>query len=305
MDLENLHKLVTREDPLHIHKTLGVVCLGNFFYRYYLLLAYGTMFLDTPSGIGSVALHGILSLSSLVFHLPDNRINGKPMIYPEMRAHTIVFTLRSVACCLTYYFSFNQYVRMCIIFSSMFSADIVTYLFNRGKANGTTIRNMPYDPLVSEESKQSVKRMNSNMQIGATLYMLGNIESAFSPLFAIQMAALLSTLVRKSIISANTWHILYAISLWINIILYYQSLPINYIIIELISYKLYTKIFFYYNTNKYMNWSIIFAMFTLYQRLEVPDISSYETYIRGALITWFILEQIYKTRGLFFLGNGQ
>jgi hypothetical protein len=164
---------------------------------------------------------------------------------------------------------------------------------------------MPYDPLVTEESKQSVKRMNSNMQIGATLYMLGNIESAFSPLFAIQMAALLSTLVRKSIISANTWHILYAISLWINIILYYQSLPINYILIQLISYKLYTKIFFHYNTNKYMNWSIIFTMFTLYQTLEVPDISSYEKYIRGALITWFILEQTYKTRGLFFLGNSQ
>ena len=298
MDLENVHKLVTREDPLHIHKTLGIVCLGNFFYRFYLLFAYGTMFLDTPSGIVSVGLHGVLSLSSLIFHLPDNRINGKPMIYPEMRAHTIVFTLRSVACCLSYYFSMSQYLRMCIIFSTMVSADIVTFVFNRENTHGTTIRNMPYDPLVTEETKKSVKLMNSNMQIAATLFMLGNIESAFCPLFAIQMAALLSTLVRKSIISGNMWHILYSTSLWINIVLYYQSLPFRFIIIQFISYMVYTRIFFPHQTNKYMNWSMICILFLLYEKIQIPIIP-YEAYIRCILILRFFYSQVYKVRGLF------
>jgi hypothetical protein len=52
-----------------------------------------------------------------------------------------------------------------------------------------------------------------------------------------------------------------------------------------------------------MNWFIIFTMFTFYQTIEFPDITLYEKYIRCTLITWFIIEQTYKTRGLFFLRN--
>jgi len=301
MQIENLRKLVTREDPIHLHKSLGVICLVNFIYRYFLLFSYGSMFLNTPMGITSVGLHGILSLSSLIFHIPENRVNGKPMIYPEMRAHTIVFTFRSVLTCFSYYYGFSQFTRMCIIFLTMISADTVTHLYNRNNTNGTTIRNMPYDKRVTEETKNSVKIMNSNMQIGATLFMLGNIESAFLPMFAIQIAALLSTLVRKSIISANMWHIMYALSLWVNIGLYYNSLPINYIVIQGISYNLYTLIFFPNRTNKYLNWLIICGLFALYDKIQYYPFEDYGNYFRIPLIIWFLWEQIQKTKGLFFL----
>jgi len=42
------------------------------------------------------------------------------------------------------------------------------------------------------------------MQILATLFMLGNINTSFTPLLAIQLAAFLMTLVIKSIIGENT-----------------------------------------------------------------------------------------------------
>jgi len=298
---ENLYKLVTKEDPLHIHKLLGVVCLGNFFYRYFLSLVYGNMLLYSPSGISSVALHAILSLTSLVFHVPSNRIQGKPMIYPEMRLHTIVFSMRSVLCCFSYWLGYSQYVRMSIIFLTMISADIVTYIYNKEGQNGTTIRSMPYDQHVSEETKKEVKLMNSQMQIGATLFMLGNIESAFFPLFAIQISALLSTLVRKSIISANMWHIVYALSLGTNVVLYYTSLEFSYILIQSACFMLYTLVFFKYNTNKYLNWSIIFMLFILYEKVEAPSLGAYDKYVKIAIVIRLTTGLLHTMRGLFYI----
>ena len=31
----SITKLVTKEDPFHIHKTLGILSISNFIYRYY------------------------------------------------------------------------------------------------------------------------------------------------------------------------------------------------------------------------------------------------------------------------------
>ena len=43
----NLNKLITKEDPNYLHKFLGIFSLGNYIYRYYLLIFYGSMFLNT------------------------------------------------------------------------------------------------------------------------------------------------------------------------------------------------------------------------------------------------------------------
>ena len=64
--------------------------------------------------------------------------------------------------------------------------------------------------------------LHSVQQFGATMFMMGNIDSAFAPLLAIQIAAFLMTLIRKSIISELDWHRLYAISLWLNIFVYWS-----------------------------------------------------------------------------------
>ena len=95
-----LQKLFTKEDPVHIHKTLGIVSLLHFFYRFYLLFYHGSMFLNSHLDVGMVSLHGCLSVSSLAFHIPKKRHSTLPMIYPEFRLHSILFGLRSVVCCI-------------------------------------------------------------------------------------------------------------------------------------------------------------------------------------------------------------
>jgi hypothetical protein len=107
----------------------------------------------------------------------------------------------------------------------MVLADVITYTYPSGT---TTMRQMPFDSGVDDAKRKYIIMIQSFHQIGATLYMVGNEDACFSPMFAIQLAALLMTLVRKSIISANAWHIIYNLSLGINIFVYW-SVSIQYI----------------------------------------------------------------------------
>ena len=104
---QNIYKLSTKEDSYHIHKLLGGICLVNFIYRFYNLIACGSMQLHNALGIYSVCLHGLLSISSLRFHISNVRNTSKPMIYPEFRMHSILFGLRSVIVVILYYYEMN------------------------------------------------------------------------------------------------------------------------------------------------------------------------------------------------------
>lgn len=97
-------KLFTHEDRYGIHKVLGVFCLGNYIYRFALML-----FGDPTAGMGShstslwpvlsLVPHALLSLSSLLFAtVPRERVVARPMIWQEFRAHNIIFGLRSLIC---------------------------------------------------------------------------------------------------------------------------------------------------------------------------------------------------------------
>jgi len=98
---------------------------------------------------------------------------------------------------------------------------------------------MPFDNTIGDELQRRITRMQSAQQIGATLYMLGNLDSCFSPMLAIQIAAFLMTLVRKNIIDSTAWHTVYNMSLWINIFCFW-SLPLEYIVIQpFMNYGLY------------------------------------------------------------------
>jgi hypothetical protein len=54
VNLQNSYKLVTKEDPYHLHKTLGLICLYNFFYRFYLLFTIQTMNLNNNYAVGLI-----------------------------------------------------------------------------------------------------------------------------------------------------------------------------------------------------------------------------------------------------------
>jgi len=154
----------------------------------------------------------------------------------------------------------------------MISADLVTRHFNPGGKNGNTMRNMPFDNfMIPLDSQKEITKMHSIMQIGATTYMLaGDIPSAFSPLLAIQLAAFLMTLVRKSIISNTTWHSIYSLTLWLNISLFYSH-SIGFIVIHQVMINNYVYIFFPYKINKYIAWTINFGLFIIYKEIQAEE----------------------------------
>ena len=313
--LQNSHKLATKEDPYHLHKLLGAVCLVHFGYRYYLLFSRGNMDLDNTTAAVFVGIHGALSCSSLIFHIPGVRNKTAPMIYPEYRLHSILFVLRSVVCYFCVYNQFSIVYRFAACYSTMILADIVTSTYNKDGSRTTTMRDMPFDKRIGEEEQRQITMMQSSQQIGATLYMVGNLESCFSPMLAIQLAALLMTLVRKSIIDSNAWHLIYNLSLWINAFCFY-SLPIEYVLIQPVLYfAFYYWRFSFGRTppnifygNKYVGWTFVFLAFYmqehhigLFPDKKIANILLYynlDWTVRSLLIIGYLATQINNCKGL-------
>ena len=306
----NFRKLLTKEDPMHLHKTIGILALVNYFYRFYLLFFYGTMRLHTPLALGMTAVHGALSVSSLVFHIPQKRHATLPMIYPEFRLHSIVFGLRSVLCCFIEHYCpayYKLHCKMGVCFVTMAVADWVT---KRHAAPGdTTMRAMPFAASIPDNDRTKITRFHSNQQTTATLFMLWNMESAFSPLFAIQLAALLMTLVRKGIISPNTWHLVYSMSLMVNIFTI-NTFTVSQLLLTLLGTWLFRVWRMQLRLNKYAGWSLAFANIALFDwrwldyvalpgNLPVIQVGGW---LSNGLIASYLAKNMYATRRLWHNG---
>lgn len=302
--IENLHKLNTDEDSTFFHKFLGGICLLNFIYRFSLYFYNGNMNLNNNFSLFLIGTHGLLSVSSLIFRLSTVRNPSKPMIYPEFRLHSILFALRSVIICFQFYYKFHYSYQIVTCYITMGVADSITYFYNKEGKNGKTMRNMPFDINISMEKQKEITNMHSIMQIGATTYMLGDIQTAFSPLLAIQLAAFLMTLVRKSIINSTTWHAIYSITLWINLLLY-ETHSFGYIFIHQIMINTYNYIFFPLHINKYLAWTINFSLYIIYKECQVEiyfnDIYYPELclFLKRLLLWYGFLHYFYKFRILF------
>jgi hypothetical protein len=187
----------------------------------------------------------------------------------------------------------------------MYLADIVSKNYPSGT---TTMRKMPFDNHIAVADREHIISMQSVHQIVATMYMVGNEDSCFSPLFAIHFAAFLMTLVRKSIITTSVWHLLYNFSLGINVFCLY-SLSISYIYGNFIAIQL-----FYYwrfNTNtkestgiigsKYVGWAIVFQLYLYYYNNYMAHIQQLtpvwaEYFIIRTLIALYLLYQVAVNR---------
>jgi hypothetical protein len=166
---------------------------------------------------------------------------------------------------------------------------------------------MPFDENIKNEDQIMITNMYSNSQIAATLFMLGNSTTAFTPMFAIQIAAFLMTLVRKNIIKANTWHVVYALSLWINIFSYI-TIDKAWVIMQLCSYFLFIIIRFNYRLNKYATWSIVFTMYIMAEDHNIRDNINYFIYVNHAdvifnivIITFYLTTSFITAKSLFFI----
>jgi cytochrome b involved in lipid metabolism len=179
------HKLFTREDPIGVHKYLGILCLINFIGRYRQMY-----FGDPAAGLGSrghpwfsiISLlpHGLLSMSSLIFHtVPRERVVGKPMIWQEFRIHNIIFGERSVltglAAALAVKAGNTPIARKwavgfscaCVLLS-IYGADLATEKLRAVEVESTTAT-MPYWEGCSIATQKRFKSFYAYCQFMATL----------------------------------------------------------------------------------------------------------------------------------------
>jgi hypothetical protein len=256
------------------------------------------MMMSSPIDIALITCHGALSASSLIFHIPKKRHAGMPMIYPEFRLHSIAFGLRSVACCFIDYYGneYKLYYKMGACLGTMAIADAITKA--HAEPGDTTMRAMPFALSTTVQERNKITRFHSNSQIFATLLMLYNMETAFSPLFAIQIAAFLMTLVRKGLIKPNTWHILYSFSLMINIFTSVTLKPSELITICMAKY-MFSYIRFEMHANKYIGWLMIFALIRM---LNISFIDRYDTQylIRDIMTIYYLVQNCRIINPLFF-----
>lgn len=262
--IQNIYKLSTREDPYNIHKTLGIFCLLNFMYRYTHFFLFGNMRLENKWGEITLIIHGALSCSSLLFHISGTRNQTKPIIYQEFRMHSILFAMRSVIICFLHYYKYHYLYIIGTCYSVLFLSDLITKIYNKENKNGTTMRNMQFGENVTLDQRKHITNMHSIMQIAATVFMLGNINTAFSPIMPIQISAFLMTLVKKGIITTNILQFIYAITLFMNYFLI-KTVSLEFIFIFGIIMKIHENIVFKYRINKYIAWFSHFTMFIIYR----------------------------------------
>lgn len=228
-------KLVSREDPQWIHKTLGIYALLHFAFRVAQLMfgkdpaaGFGTNLGKGASILTMACLvpHLLLSCSSLIFDtVPKERVVGKPMIWKENRWHSILFGTRSIVCSALAWLSVKfQHAEpwrtisitgtcLCVLLT-MIGADIATQKLSPSQKE-SSVATLPFWEGCSVQTQQQIKQFYAYTQFTATAtcLLVANPAWPFSLLFPIQFASFLLTLCRKGLISAKTWHAGYAASL--------------------------------------------------------------------------------------------
>ena len=263
-----ISKLITHEDKFHIHKTMGLVSLLNYFYLIFDCFYSGatadiTLRSVDAGFIGLTWVHSILSLSALQFLIPRTRTGILPMIWQEFRAHSIVFAVRSFIIINALYFfvdgsgygsGFTLAVRLAIVLLAMKLADVSTEYLRENKKE-TTTATMPYWSDCPAAFQSAIKYFYTHSQFMATVVCLfGKIPYVLAIAFSIQIASFLMTLVRKNIISAFWYHMLYGGSLLI-VYLINAADPELYPVIILGIALIYIRI--HLKFNKYVLWTLV------------------------------------------------
>jgi len=262
MDVSRLKRLATKEDFFHVHKTLGILSLCHFLYR----VVYDFRERDGSNITLWLFIHISLSTSSLLFHIPKNRVRSLPMIWPEFRIHSIIFALRSLLACLVVLHIENMWmnalIRHILVIATLCAADGTTaYYKHHDNKLGTTMRGMPMPDWFSAEGQKWLNFYYSFSQVLATLTVIvlrseNPLGQVFWTVFPIQIAPFLMTLTRKGFLSSFGWHFGYALALFWNYV--YGAIQPG---MFPFYYWMYALVFcvgrFHFKVNKYILWSLI------------------------------------------------
>ena len=261
-------KLITHEDPYHIHQILGLFSIISFTYRYNTTLenmGFGTNLLFD---IFTICIHTCLSFSSLIFKVLRKRIVKTPLvIYEEYRLHAIVFTMRGTSVMLFYYiytyfqFEINDFLHvslLLLVLSHHFIADKITQYYGTKGITAVRVNNTNHTLRLSLVIKYVYSfyqflAIASHIRPGVHLLSMG-----FNTHIAIQSSGFLMTLRRKGLIHAKTHGIIYTFCLILsiyNMCIVYQ--PVYFICLTLIAFIFRCK----YRINKYCIW-IVYGIIT-------------------------------------------
>jgi hypothetical protein len=250
-----INKLFTKEDEFNIHKTLGLISLINFIYRYfYLLPFYGNLGLGENLFINNilVIIHFLLSFSSLLFHVVKNRFKTRPLIiYKEYQLHAIVFTLRS---CLIYFAAIigKNLSIICplIILVCHLIVDLITYYY--GKEGVTAVRAKGKDNNLYRNISRYYYSYYQIVAIGSHLLENNRLaDMGFNTLIAIQSSAFLMTLSRKNIIHWKTYMLIYSFCLLLSYLVIIKFHSYNFLLGCILVFL--SRIC---GVSKYIGWSI-------------------------------------------------
>jgi len=214
------------------------------------------------------------------------------MIYPEFRAHSIAFGTRHVLSCIMFWFGYDEPLpHYALCFATMIAADKISTRFTETNKQ-TTMRNMPLDDTIDEATQQANKLQQSKCQITANMISCYTINSSFMPLMAIQGAAFMMTLTRKSLITSLTWHRAYNVMLWICLAhMFDPSVQSHMWVANMISYFMYTRVFFKHRTNKYLNWMCVFVVHEICRHCVTYDWNGWCQHIIAILITAYFIRK--------------
>jgi len=252
--MDIIKKLFTHEDKFYIHKSLGILCLGNYFYQLSSYFFYN----ENNLHIITLLSHILLHMSTFIFKVLTIRpVQSKlnMFIWEELRLHSMIFAYRALFCLLLPKYNYI----ICLI--TLVNADLISYFYG---ANGvTTVRGSHENINKRSYYKEIIGSFFSISQIGATFICLQkdvNPILVFSTLIPIQTSAFGMTLLRKDIISKNTWSIIYSSELLLVYIIWYKEYNnLNILWLSLPIYFLRK-----YNISKYLIWSVTYLILYYY-----------------------------------------
>ena len=292
--------LFTNHDKYHLHKTLGLLSIINFVLRFYYAIVYGTSFPSFESKIfscSSVLVHALLPITSLTIPLPEKRNFTSPMIWKEFRLHSILFSCRHVLFTIItilelwptqssalikieyrgYALILESIIKYLIIIGCIKIANIITEKY--GDKEKRTTNAMPYPEKLTEYEITKIKREYAKKQFGATIMSVfsGELASSlnFAPLYAIQSAPFMMTLVRKGKCETIHYHRVYSLTLIYPLYLYHIILRRFYS--QLADFAIwYLYIFSYtmrikYNWSNMKMWAIVVPL-VVSSLIVIPDI---------------------------------
>lgn len=214
-----MDRLITHEDPLHLHKTMGIFCLLNYVVQYNLFFKYGCSNIILCNLIPHILLH-VTSFAFTVLKKRPAASHLNMFIWNELRVHSMLFAYRSIFSIL-----FPNYA-VVIGLATMILADITSNYY--GTPGVSTVRGQQDRVGKRSFTKEISGAFFSISQFGATIITMGLFQPTVSPILVfstlppIQTSAFGMTLIRKNIINKTVWSVIYAAELGITYAIWYQ-----------------------------------------------------------------------------------